>query len=519
MARHHYHIEVVSTFTPKKIETPKTSPKIYQKNLIPILLITIVVLGFYIASTLIPKKCSFTPASYCSKLEGDIKNLTSSTTPIFQSLFSSGRFYDESLSKLYTSLTRLDETLSEINGQAKIDPQIHQIVNQLILLSPSFSRLLAVNSQTSYLVLIQDPTELRSSGGYIDTLAYFTLTNTHITSSRFFSSSSLTASSPAPASWQKLTRQTNWQIRDANFNPDFPSGAKEISSLFTRSTSLPVDYVIALDLTTLEKLLDISGLGSQSLIPLYLKQLSQTGSNNLFLSSLVSSLVPRLSQLPPSSQMAVARFLLSRLQSRQIYLYPSIPSWDGSFTPPSCPTTNCFSDFLIPVENHLGPNKSSAFIIRSSSLSQTFSDRLVTYEYRLTLENTSTSSVWPAGTVKNYFQLFLPAATSIDSVNMPYSASRLSGFNLISLQIDIPPGKTQNLIVGYHQPLSQPLSQYLFSHLPQPGLLSLTFTHTLNFPDTWSVVTRQVPAVAQSSQLRYNVQNPNPYILELDINQ
>src|SRR3989344_1624671 len=186
----------------------------------------------------------------------------------------------DSLSRLQSSLGRLNESVSNFDGQLTLLPNatplkqkiagLRPVIRQLVRLSPQLPQLLGVNSSASYLVLVQDSTELRSSGGYLDTLAYITVSNARIISSPYFS----------PATPSK-------QIRDANTSPDFPTAAKEISRLFTRSTSLPVDYVIAVNLTTLSTL-------QKKSVSTYLDELSQTGSNNLYFSDLVSALTTQI---------------------------------------------------------------------------------------------------------------------------------------------------------------------------------------------------------------------------------
>jgi len=491
-------------------------------------------------------------AQICSKLTlissaprvvHDINLVRASVSPLFNSLFSSGRFSQQSLNSIQSSLERLNKSTSDLDEQLLLTPltrqtpayfsisrkisRLRQTINQLVQLSPQLARLLAVNSRSSFLVLIQDPTELRSSGGLIDTLAYFTLINSHLASSRYFSTSSLTTTSPSPQIWQQITRQSTWQIRDFSFEPNFPSSAKEVARLFTKTTSLPVDYVIAVNLSTLEKILGFTGpislpelsdpVTSQNLVPTYLSHISRTGSRNLFISSLAATLSSRIHRLPVHSQIEIFYYLLSQLQSRQTFITPVSAPWDGSLSPPSCPFSPCLSDFLIPVENHIGLNKSSAYITRTATLSHSLSKNHIESEYQLSISNNSSSSVWPAGTTKNYFQLFLPSTASIDSVNMEHSISQRSGFNVISLLMDIPPGQTRRLLVRYRQPFSEDLSRYRFTYLPQPGLLNYSFTHILNYPPGWSVATHQVPAVAQPGLLRYNSPNPEPYILDLDL--
>ena len=148
-----------------------------------------------------------------------------------------------------------------------------------------------------------------------------------------------------------------------------------------------------------------------------------------------------------------------------------------------------------------------------------FSPGRIQSEYRLTLVNTSASSVWPAGTVKNYVQLFFPPSIVVDSVNVGHLVSTRPGFSVISLNIDIPPGEGRDIFIKYHQQLPSSQPHYRFTYLPQPGLLSFSFTHTLTFPQNWSVTAHQSPEVAQHGRLRYNSQIPNPYVLDLDITQ
>jgi len=505
-----YHAETVSV--PKQL--PEISKPIKKRTFKPlrsvlpilftifvgILLVQIKPLSFICLDQALSLQPDFKLARFCSKFSP-----ISSSSAFFSDLdnviltaVSPGTFSQDSLTRLQTSLSRLNESSSNFDGQlnqisgyqtlkTKITG-IRPLISQLVQLSPQLPQLLGVNSQASYLILVQDSAELRSTGGFLDTLAYFTVSNARVTSSRYFSSATLPA-----------------QIRNVNSNPDFPTVAKEISRLFTRSTSLPVDYVIAVNLTTLSTL-------QKKPISSYLDELSRSGSANLYFSDLMST-------LPTSPQIDLVYFLLSQLQSRQIYIFPSIAGWDGSLSPPPCPVDSCLSDFLIPAENHLGLNKASAYLVRSAILTQSFSSGRLQSEYQLILKNTSPSSVWPAGTVKNYVQLFLPQSSVVDSGSAGYSVTSRSGFSVISFFVDIPPGQTRDLFIKYHQPFLAPQLHYRFTYLPQPGLLNFSFAHSLTFPQNWSVTAHQSPAVAEAGRLQYNSRNPNPYILDLDITQ
>lgn len=543
------HHNLLPTTPDPPLKTERANPKKYFKVLFALIICIFVLFSLGFMSLQIKKASLNCLERYlllnkkpnlqiiCShRVINDLSLVQSSGSDLLNTIFSSGRFSRESLNSLQTTLKKLAESTSDLDGELQLTPQssltrtqinisrkispVRQTAKQLVQLSPELTRLLAVDSRTSYLILIQDSTELRSSGGLIDTLAYFTLTNTHLEPPRYYSPSSLSAASPSSQS-----------------DPNFPASAKEISNLFTRSTSLPVDYVIALNLSTLEKILDYTGpvslpdisspVSSQNLVSSYLSLLSQTGSRNLFFQSLIDTLSTRISGLPVDSQIKVIYFFLSQLQARQIFISPVSVSWDGSLSPPPCPFGSCLSDFIIPVENHIGQNKSSAYVIRSVYVSHNISADLLKSQYRITLSNKSFSSVWPAGNVKNSFQLYLPLSVSIDSVQLEnktlssgdYSLDSLPGFFRFSLLYNIPPSQTRRLLINYHQPFSEAFSHYRFTYLPQPGLLNYSFTQEFYYPEGWSVTTHQVPAVAQPGRVQYNSRTPNPYFLDLDIKQ
>lgn len=359
----------------------------------------------------------------------------------------------------------------------------------------------------TYLILVQNPTKLTSHGGSIDALAYLTLSAGHLTSSRVFSLASFSNSA---------------QISEANTNTDFPSSAKEISKLFSKSTSLSVDKVVSLNLSTISKIQN-----DQKSVSDYLDLLVKTGSGNQFLLSLVSDLVSQISQFSTTERASLLRLLTSELNSRQMYIFPSTPNWDGSLSPPSCPHSLCLSDFLIPVENHYGPTHASVYLLRSATVFQRFSTEQIDTEYRLTLTHAGTSSAWPSGTVKNSFQLFLPRSVTIDSVQIDdspvtaeaYSFASQFGMSRLSLDMNIDPRKKRTLLVRYHLPVSSSTSRYRFTYRPQPGLFNHAFAETLIFPPSWAIGTHQIPAVARTGQLQYNDRTGNPYILDLNISQ
>ena len=127
--------------------------------------------------------------------------------------------------------------------------------------------LLGMNGPRRYLILVEDPAELRPSGGFIGTYGLVTFDHGLMTE-RTFRNTLLLDFTPGlpyvePPSGLKnhlLGSVYSWQLADAGWSPDFPTAAEKALELYSlESKDSNIDGVIALDTYSVDLMLGVTG--------------------------------------------------------------------------------------------------------------------------------------------------------------------------------------------------------------------------------------------------------------------
>ena len=117
-----------------------------------------------------------------------------------------------------------------------------------------------------YLVLAQDPAELRPTGGYTGTVGTVTFKDGRLTDHSFQDVYALDLKpglpyvTPPDALKNHLLGDYSWQLADANWSPDFPTSAQQALHLYElESGDTNIDGVIALTTYALDRILSLTG--------------------------------------------------------------------------------------------------------------------------------------------------------------------------------------------------------------------------------------------------------------------
>ncbi len=118
-----------------------------------------------------------------------------------------------------------------------------------------------------YLVLTQDPAELRPSGGIIGSYGIVAFDKGRITELAFNGTGQLDEGHPYPfitapdeLTGYLLGNDQGWQVADGNWSPDFPTAAQDTLRLYTNeSGDAKIDGVLAITTDTVDELLKITG--------------------------------------------------------------------------------------------------------------------------------------------------------------------------------------------------------------------------------------------------------------------
>jgi Protein of unknown function (DUF4012) len=127
--------------------------------------------------------------------------------------------------------------------------------------------MLGMNGPRRYLVLAEDPAELRPSGGFIGTYGLVTFDQGRMTKSEFrntllldFTPGPPYVEPPSGLKNHLLGTKFSWQLADAGWSPDFPTSAQKALELYTlESGDSKIDGVIALDTYCIDILLGVTG--------------------------------------------------------------------------------------------------------------------------------------------------------------------------------------------------------------------------------------------------------------------
>jgi hypothetical protein len=127
---------------------------------------------------------------------------------------------------------------------------------------------LGFSGPKTYLVLAQNNAELMPTGGLVSVVGTIRLDHGRIDEMQFqdavqfgedwMARTHQYVEPPAPLK-QYLLKDTSWNLLVSNWSPDFPTSARSATQFFELGGGQPVDGVIGINVTTLERLLQVTG--------------------------------------------------------------------------------------------------------------------------------------------------------------------------------------------------------------------------------------------------------------------
>ncbi len=252
--------------------------------------------------------------------------------------------------------------------------------------------LLGATEARRYLVLIQNPDELRPTGGFITGIAVVTLAEGRlealvIDDVTVFDDFEALVYPPAPMPLTRYMGLGPWVLRDSNWSPDFPSSAAQAARLFTLAGNEAPDGVLAVTPSLIRLLIDASG---PIVLPEETEAFDAEGALDYLraswdpgqalnaawaeqkgkaLQELARALQASLVELDQAALEQLGPGLHEALRRRDLQISLIDPTgaallaryhWDGAVRPGN-------ADFLMLVDANLGYNKANVHIQRSAS--------------------------------------------------------------------------------------------------------------------------------------------------------
>jgi hypothetical protein len=342
--------------------------------------------------------------------------------------------------------------------------------------------------------LIQNPLELRASGGFLEAFALITFDRGRLLDIQVHdvtdADNLLKGRVDPPADLKAQLGENQWYLRDGNWNPNFPFVARQAEWFIDKELGRTVDGTIAINGKILQDMLRVTGqvaVGDQEHISAdNLNERLFTKSESLFqnnqakkalLSSVAEAVFSKLQELKGDDARAIGGVFFQALESGEMQISVvnqedeaalSLVGVTGAVLTPPCPQSfaerSCLVDTLYQVDSNVGVNRSNYSIRRYFEHNVSLSNTAAAHTYTMHYSNTALSSAWPSGTYKNYIRLVLPDFTQVNSVlvnKTPLSASAITqkvqfGKREVGFLIEVPVGKTVDVQVNYVSGFTQP---------------------------------------------------------------
>lgn len=414
---------------------------------------------------------------------------------------------------------------------------------------PDLPGVLSVNRKSVWLVLLQDNAEIRPTGGYIDAVALVTVDNGRLGETQLLDVAALDSQLRGqvdPPYYLKLaTGEPRWYLRDANWDPDFPTTARRAAWFVSKELGRDVDLVVAVNLSVLRQLLSVTGpvsapgfsgqISEKNFWEIYLTQVKEGVDSPRYTLGVSQAILEKLPQLPSQKWLRAMAVLLQSLQARQTLIFPlnfvsrglTAAGWDGQLTPPECRSSlPCIIDTNYLVDSNVGINKADASLRRQVTLQRTVTGETLEAVTRVLYRHTGVGSAWPSGDYKGFARLYLPSNAQIVTVSLNrrhldspafYLFSEHS-FVVVGVPLTVAAGQEVELEVIYR--LAIPPGERIHYQLDtpnQPGLTEVEATLRLAYPPGWSIIADRQPAVATSTQVGYNFSLNRPYRWDFDL--
>ncbi len=420
-----------------------------------------------------------------------------------------------------------------------------------------YPRIAGFRKKQTYLILLQNSTELRPTGGFIGSLLVASFVDGKVESldvqDVYTADGQLKGHIDPPLPIREILGREHWYLRDSNWDPDFSVSGEKAAWFYEKELGQKVDGVIAVSLPMVTQLLKVTGpielLDFNERISesnFFAKSLLYTetdffpGSTQKkdFLGALISALITRVTSDRSLSSGGLLSVLTQSIQSRDLQFYFSDPElealigqwgWNGGVASYDCQPisqdVSCTGDGVGIVDANLGVNKSNFFVKKEAVSRVVVSDNgdvdtLLTVQ----VKNTSPDQGDGGGVYQSYMRIIIPADAQIRSVSLdgddvplrdsdnpvpppaPYWVNEEQiDKRVIHVPFSVSPHKEKQLVLRWFRPGAVAFTgkgTYQFTLRKQPGVSTFPWNVVVEYPQAWEAVGEG--GVAKPGVLEYN---------------
>lgn len=384
---------------------------------------------------------------------------------------------------------------------------------------------LGVDGRKRYLILFQNESELRSTGGWLTSYGIIGIEGGQIreifVDDIYNVEGALRTQGKRytpPRSMSNALELKEWPFSLVNWSPDL-SETHMASEQYIRDLGKgnTLDGIITIDISVVQKLLDkwegIEVPGETQLITsenIYSKIFDMhrefspgSSAKSTFLANLANEMVKKLLSLKITELMDLQDVLQESLDEKHLQInlrntdalnFFSSRNWAGTLD-------SKYNDSPLAIDWNWGGNKANLYIDKSYNLSIDVKDTdTIDFTYSISAENNSNSNIYPEGDYINYQRIYIPSDAKILRISgikdNEYDIYRESGFKVIGGWFNIPIKTTATLEISYRLerdsnnknfPIQIEDSTVFFdvNIFKQAGEKKHAYVLDINYPSTW----------------------------------
>lgn len=391
------------------------------------------------------------------------------------------------------------EQLQKLRYALNIEQQLH----------PYLPTIFGQDGRRTYALVLQNDQELRPTGGFIEAIALLRFENGSLISSDVYSSyeldKKLVGTVSPPEEVRQFLSESQWYLRDSNWDPNFPATARKIAWFIEKSEGTEVDGVLAINTKSLAALIEALGpvdiaQFNETLTHRNLAErmefhsevvLVETSEAEYYPKVVLSSVLNRLTDVQPDKVTSVLNAFYQQFQSHQamINIFDNSQDilaslgWTGEIVNPACPaqisSENCVVDEIAQIEANVGVNKANYYLKRNVSHSVKLGQNLAEHTRLIKYENTAQSNAWPKGAYRAYIRFYMPHGSQLRQIEFGGEIVPVGqliqreegGRPMVGVLIEVPTAQSKNLELVFTTPLpDQKDFSYALFDQRQPGI-------------------------------------------------
>jgi len=383
-------------------------------------------------------------------------------------------------------------------------------------------QLAGFEKEMSYLILFQNNLELRPTGGFVSSFATAKVKESKPKDFNFYGTAvfDLTMSKETnitpPGPIEEYLWVKNWQFRDGNWSPDFPTAAQKMIELYhLQGGEEEFDGVIAITPEILKSLLEIHG-------PIELKDYGLTIDKDNFLltiekqveidykdqgiprserkdilKDLAQVLIEKTVSLNPLKSLRLINLAKDHLEKKDILLYFKDPQiqediayygWTGEVK-----QTN--SDYIYVVDANVNAFKADLFVKRNISYELDLSTNTPKARITINYEHTAEEESWLTRDYKSWLRVYLPEGswvTKTEGLSTVPEYNKEFSKTFVAALVSVPTNSSHRVVLEYNLPTDISFNPYTILIQKQPGINELPVEITLIGQNETSKTTQKI---------------------------